>query len=123
MPYIDQQTRDRLDGSDRHTNHPMTAGQLTYDLQQCLLRYVTDRGLGYQVLAECIGSLEGAKLDLIVGFDRARVEEIFGVGESLPLTPEQQTVLKQFGGGPPESLRSEEHQRIAVTRRKYTVGG
>jgi hypothetical protein len=49
----------------RRSSPPITAGELTYDLQQCLKRYLEDRGLGYQILAECLGSLEGAKLDLI----------------------------------------------------------
>jgi hypothetical protein len=67
MPYVDMKTRERLDGDSRGigANRPQNAGQLTYDLQQCLKRYLEDRGLSYQTIAECLGALEGAKCDLI----------------------------------------------------------
>ena len=65
MPYIDQKSRDRLNGSDPYANHARTVGELTYDLQQSLSRYIEDRWLSYQILAECLGALEGAKADLI----------------------------------------------------------
>ncbi len=65
-PYVDQETRERLDGPSKGigVNHPQSAGQLTYALQQCLLRYLEDKGLSYQILCECLGALEGAKLDI-----------------------------------------------------------
>jgi hypothetical protein len=68
MPYVDKKTRERLDGDSRGigVNHPQNVGQLTYDLQQCLKRYLEDRGLSYQTIAECLGALEGAKCDLNV---------------------------------------------------------
>lgn len=67
MPYVEKKTRERLDGDSRGigANHPQNVGQLTYDLQQCLKRYLEDRGLSYQMIAECLGALEGAKCDLI----------------------------------------------------------
>ena len=67
MPYIDEESKARLNGPGRGVglNHSQSAGQLTYDLQQCLCRYLQDKGLSYQILCECLGSLEGAKLDLI----------------------------------------------------------
>ena len=43
---------------------PETAGELTYALQQVLKIYLEGTGLRYQHLAECLGALEGAKLDL-----------------------------------------------------------
>jgi hypothetical protein len=43
----------------------LNVGQLTYQLQQVLLTFIEDRELKYQTLAECLGALEGAKLDLI----------------------------------------------------------
>lgn len=62
MPYVDQQTRERLEG-DPPNNHAITAGQLTYDIQQLLVIYLEDRGVSYQTMAECLGALEGAKAD------------------------------------------------------------
>ncbi len=64
MPYIKEQDQERLDGPDPRTNGARSAGELTYKLQQELKRYLNDKGLSYQVLAECLGALEGAKLDL-----------------------------------------------------------
>lgn len=57
MPYItdDAKTKDL----------PENAGELTYALQQVLKMYLEGTGLRYQHLAECLGALEGAKLDLI----------------------------------------------------------
>lgn len=64
VPYVDTETRKRLNSTGKRTNHPQSVGQLTYDLQQRLKRYIDDRELSYQILAECLGALEGAKLDL-----------------------------------------------------------
>ena len=42
----------------------MNAGELTYKIQQLLKTYLEDRSLRYATLAECLGALEGAKIDL-----------------------------------------------------------
>lgn len=67
MPYIDPQTRDRLSDPDLppRARLALNAGELTYQLQQVLLAYIKGHELKYQTLAECLGALEGAKLDLI----------------------------------------------------------
>ena len=64
-PYVDEHTRERLANKHSRTSGAQNAWQLTYNLQQELLRFIEGRGLSYQTLAECLGALEGAKLDLI----------------------------------------------------------
>ena len=64
MPYVDKATRARLGNPHSRTSDAQNAGQLTYNLQQELLRFIEANGLKYQTLAECLGALEGAKIDL-----------------------------------------------------------
>ena len=61
MPYIEEKLKTKLDSDERDAQ---TAGELTYQLQQVLKKYLIAYGLKYQVLAECLGALEGAKIDL-----------------------------------------------------------
>ena len=61
-PYIDPDDRADLK---LHGDTPNNAGELTYCIQQLLKQYLEDHELRYQHLAECLGALEGAKLDLI----------------------------------------------------------
>jgi hypothetical protein len=63
-PYVDKSIRAQLDSGSSRTNRAQNAGQLTYKLQQELREFLFSRGLSYQTLAECLGALEGAKLDL-----------------------------------------------------------
>jgi len=67
MPYVDPHTRDRLSDPDlpARSRRALNAGELTYQLQQNLLAFIKGHELKYQTLAECLGALEGAKLDLI----------------------------------------------------------
>jgi len=62
MPYIENERRDQLDV---YGDIPHDAGELTFVLQVHLREYLEHNGLRYQQLAECLGALEGAKLDLI----------------------------------------------------------
>lgn len=61
MPYIAQEAQVEIDNG----RSPWNSGELTYALQQVLKRYLKGTGLRYAHLAECLGALEGAKLDLI----------------------------------------------------------
>ena len=61
MPYIEDSAKEILD--EGYT--PRDTGELTYAFQELLKRYLRDKGLRYAHLAECLGALEGAKLDLI----------------------------------------------------------
>lgn len=61
MPYIKQELREFV-----RRQGPVTCGELTYFIQQALHDYISRNGSpSYQTLAECLGALEGAKLDLI----------------------------------------------------------
>lgn len=62
MPYIDKQRRRMID---QGLNLNTTPGDLTYQMQQLLQNYLEGNGLSYARLAECLGALEGAKLDFI----------------------------------------------------------
>jgi len=61
MPYIKPERREAL-ATDYAA--PINAGELTYQIQQLLKEYIELKGLRYAILAECLGSLEGAKIDL-----------------------------------------------------------
>lgn len=60
MPYIDKDGRVGVAQSG-----PTTVGELTYAFQQEISEYLAEQGLFYQSIAECLGALEGAKLDFI----------------------------------------------------------
>ena len=62
MPYITSSRRDNLD---RHWTDPQTPGELNYVISLLLLNYATQRleGLSYQALNDCLGALEGARLE------------------------------------------------------------
>ena len=61
MPYIDQNTREVLRNQDRG---PETSGELNYMITLILDEYIRTNGVRYQFLNDCIGALEGAKLEL-----------------------------------------------------------
>lgn len=67
MPYITPNSQDEIDAG----RPPENVGELTYALQQVLKDYLqakaesNDGDVRYAHLAELLGALEGAKLDLI----------------------------------------------------------
>jgi hypothetical protein len=62
MPYVAKDRRSVI----LTTRFPETVGELTYLITSDLNTYLRCRKqLRYQDLAECLGALEGAKLDLI----------------------------------------------------------
>jgi hypothetical protein len=107
-PYVDEHTQHRLDGPDRRTNGAHTAGQLTYKLQQELKRYLLDNGLSYQALAECLGSLEGAKIDLtervVKPYEAAKLEQN---GDVWPGQLLGKAKLAPHGGAPVSCISEE----------------
>lgn len=60
MPYIDQARREEL--LDCH-DWPETPGELNFLITNQLNRYVTQQRLSYQTINDCLGALEGAKLE------------------------------------------------------------
>jgi hypothetical protein len=64
MPYVNPTTKAEI-GFGRA---PQTVGELTYCLTREIIRFLehktSEEGLHYQALAESLGALEGAKLDL-----------------------------------------------------------
>jgi len=61
MPYIDQGVKREIDAGERV---PETAGELTYTITKQLIEFIQLKGLKYQTLAEVMGALDGAKIDL-----------------------------------------------------------
>jgi len=60
MPYVDQETRKRLDGGDA----PAAAGELNYMISKLIDQYLIDKGgVRYAHINEVIGVLECAKLE------------------------------------------------------------
>jgi hypothetical protein len=63
MPYITPQRKYEL-ATIPHQS-PVNAGELTYALQTEICNYLLQKQLSYAALAECLGALEGAKVDLV----------------------------------------------------------
>lgn len=67
MPYIDQESRDRLEiwANDRvdHGNGPKNAGELNYLITSLIHVYRGINGDRYQIYNDIIGALDGAKLE------------------------------------------------------------
>jgi hypothetical protein len=66
MPYIRSIDRDRLDYvTDALSNVGIkSAGELNYLITKLVDNYLIDNGKSYQYYNDCIGALEGAKLEL-----------------------------------------------------------
>lgn len=66
MPYIDKRKRQEFEQRGRSGKHPVatTAGELNYELTLKCVKYLEDNGVNYQHFNDCIGALEGAKLEL-----------------------------------------------------------
>ena len=96
MPYVDVRSKARLDEGGRGGD-PITAGQLTYLIQQQLQRYLRSRGsdVRYEDLAVCLGALEGAKLDItnriIIPYEEIKLRQNGDVWDEnlIPRLPER----------------------------------
>jgi Domain of unknown function (DUF6899) len=70
VPYITQQRRNALTDTRRPGQNlpppdtPKNAGELNYKITILLHAYLREHGLKYQHINDCIGALEGAKLEL-----------------------------------------------------------
>lgn len=62
MPYI--KTKDRIRVIDELLIDPANAGELNFILTTVCDHYLKIQGLNYQHINDCIGALEGAKLEL-----------------------------------------------------------
>ena len=58
MPYIDAEERTVV-----ASMGPTTPGQLNYVLTCALLKYLHHKGMNYTSINDCLGALEGAKLE------------------------------------------------------------
>lgn len=61
MPYISQEDRDLLNNPSEW--EPSTAGELNYAITRLLIAYLGGAP-NYQLYNDCLGALEGAKLEL-----------------------------------------------------------
>lgn len=61
MPYIKREARLEIDLDNRI---PATAGELNYAITRLVHEYMRTWGEDYQNYNDCIGALEGAKLEL-----------------------------------------------------------
>ena len=79
MPYIKQNRRKELTETHFDYIHPQTAGELNFLFTIIAQRYLALRGLNYQNLNDCIGALEGAKLELYrrvaIPYENEKIEE------------------------------------------------
>lgn len=59
MPYINDHTKKEL-----KERGPRKSGELNYLITEVILEYLEENGKCYQVFNDCVGALEGAKLEL-----------------------------------------------------------
>jgi hypothetical protein len=59
MPYIKKSHRLRAGKGEA----PINSGELNYALTRLIVGYLDDNGLDYQNINDCIGALEGCKLE------------------------------------------------------------
>lgn len=57
MPYVKVHERDIAE------TNPKTSGQLNFAITKLLIGYMDREGLSYQTINDCLGALEGAKLE------------------------------------------------------------
>jgi hypothetical protein len=64
MPYITKERREAVsrDGSNLLAE---TAGELNYQITECITDYLRGAVLNYQLINDVIGALEGAKLEFV----------------------------------------------------------
>lgn len=76
MPYIKKEIRQPIKDGDYL---PMTAGELNFQLTACILNYLQGGNESYQSYNDCLGALEGAKLELyrrrIADYENAKIIE------------------------------------------------
>jgi hypothetical protein len=81
MPYIKQEDRARLDGLVREMERVeiKTPGELNYLLTLLTHRFLNQKPESYQGYNDCIGALEGAKLELyrrhIASYENDKIKE------------------------------------------------
>lgn len=73
MPYIPQE--DRL-----HALHaPRTPGELNYAITMLLRFYMAEKGVNYTFINDCLGAMEGAKMEfnrrVVVPYEKAKIME------------------------------------------------
>ena len=64
MPYVDRETRNRVAISYQSKGSPQNAGELNYFFTTVVQRYLKEHGINYQRINDCLGALEGCKLEL-----------------------------------------------------------
>lgn len=75
MPYIKREDRARAE------KYPLTAGELNYAITKLLMWYLDNRKdtLNYNLLQECIGACEAAKLEfyrrVVATYEDAKIEQ------------------------------------------------
>lgn len=78
MPYILKHERNEIDiNVDINAGTCYTAGQLNYAITRLLKQYIRIKGENYQTYNDCMGVLEGAKLELyrrrIAGYEDTKI--------------------------------------------------
>lgn len=85
MPYIKREDRQRAAAT------PENQGELNYALTLVLTDYMCRKGLRYAHINDCLGALEGAKLEfyrrVAAPYEDAKIEEngdVYNVGGLVP---------------------------------------
>ena len=75
MPYIKREYRYRAGEGEV----AITAGELNYAFTRLIVSYLKDKGKNYQTINDCIGALEGCKMEfyrrVVVPYENKKIEE------------------------------------------------
>jgi len=76
MPYVDRTARVEIG---RGRRAPRTPGELNYAITKLITEYLSDKGTNYTYINDCLGALEGAKLEfyrrVVVPYEEGKLLE------------------------------------------------
>ncbi len=76
MPYIDKYDRALVENT---ANGPRNPGELNYAITMLLINYIVYKGKSYTFMNDCLGALEGAKLEFyrraVAPYEDAKIKE------------------------------------------------
>lgn len=75
MPYVDQKTREELEG----VFSPENPGELNYKITCLILNYIETKGLKYSTINDIVGVLDCAKMEfyrrIAIPYEDKKIEE------------------------------------------------
>ena len=63
MPYLTRKDRERVVLRYQGKGSPQCAGEMNYLFTLIMQRYLKEHGVSYQTVNDCLGAIEGAKME------------------------------------------------------------